>query len=179
MSNVNAPRGFTPVKHSDGSPYRGEMLTIVPKNGADIYIGDAITLDTGTADAFASGDTCLGVCVGVGKIDPATGYYATAANPDNLNEIWYDDSDHTNTQFVIFYVPAEGMVFEVKASIDATAAVKGTVYDVAPTAGDALTGRSKMSLTTDSNHDLVVYEIPHGPGNDPASAYASYYVYFA
>jgi hypothetical protein len=177
MANIDRPRGFTPVKHSDGSPYRGETQTIQPKDGADIYIGDAITLDTGFADRFASGDTCLGVCVGVGKKDPNTGYYASAANPENLNEIWYDDSDHTHTDFVIYYVPAEGMVFECQSAIDASAAVKGTVYDVAIAAGVA--GRSGMELTTDSNHDLVVYEIPQKVGNDPTLIHASYHVYFA
>ena len=178
MANVDRPRGFTPVKHSDGSPYRGEVSVIGVKDGADIYIGDAITLDTGLADQFASGDTCLGVVVGIGKRDPNTGWAVSGFNPGNLNEIWYDDSDHTHTDFVAFYVPAEGMVFECQSAIDASAAVKGTVYDVAVTAGSS-TGRSAMELTTDSNHDLVVYELPQTVGNDPTLINASYYVYFA
>jgi 5-formaminoimidazole-4-carboxamide-1-beta-D-ribofuranosyl 5'-monophosphate synthetase len=69
------------------------------------------------------------------------------------------------------------MVFECQSAIDASAAVKGTVYDVAIAAGVA--GRSGMELTTDSNHDLVVYEIPQKVGNDPTLIHASYHVYFA
>lgn len=178
MANVDRPRGFTPVKYVDGTPWRGECRTIVPKDGADIYIGDALTLDGGTADQFASGDTAvLGVCVGVGMKDKMTGYYASAVNPDNLNEIWYDDSDHTNTDFVIYYVPAKNMIFEVQSDIDASAATVGTLYDVTVGTGSA-SGRSAMQLTTDSNHDVYVVELPQTVGNDPTSIWASYYVMF-
>jgi len=178
MANVDRPRGFTPVKYTSGAPWRGECRAITPKDGVDIYIGDALTLDTGTADKAATSDgPFLGVCVGVGKKDPMTGWVCTGINPGNLNEIWYDDSDHTNTDFVIFYVPVQDMIFEVQSAVDLSASVVGSTADITGTSGNAA-GRSNMEITTSSNTDVEIVEIPQGPGNDPTLVNASYYVQF-
>lgn len=178
MANVDKPHGFVPVKHVDGSPYRGEVMYITPKDGVDIHIGDALTLDSGTADKAATNDSAfLGVCVGVGKLDPNTGFVAGYFNPGNLEEIWYDDSDHTNTDFVIAYVPARGMIFEGQSDADLDLSV-GDTADIGDAGGGSAYGRSTMEIVASSNTDVTIVEIPQAPDNDPTSAYARYYFQF-
>lgn len=180
MANADRPRGFTPVKFTSGAPYRGEMRTVGITDAKDIYVGDPIIVTTGLALQCASGSTAVGVAMGFGKRSDVDGYAAGAFDPENLDKTWHDDSDGTHTDYVCFYVPVQNMIFEVQSDIDASAAVVGTVYDTTATgtlAGSA-GGRSAVQLTTDSNHDIEVVELPQAPDNDATLINASYYVQF-
>ncbi len=177
MANVDAPRGFTPIKMLDGSSWVGQVRTIGPADGADIFIGDLINLESGLADPAVTSDaSILGCVIGVGKNNP-DGTVATAFNPDNLNmQTYYDDSASTHTDFSIYYVPVLNLVMEVQTAVDLSASVVGSTADIAGVNGSTTTGRSIMEATTSSNADLTIVELPQIIGNDLSLINASVYV---
>jgi len=167
MANPDKPRGFTPIKHTSGSPWTGQTRTITPKNGVDIFIGDVLNLDTGTADVGATNDAAfLGVAVGFGKVADMSAEAGPAFNPTNLTTLFYDDSANTNTEWLVFFVPVRDMVFEVQTAVDLSASVIGATVDLLATAGNTTTGRSNQEVTTNSNADFVIVERPSYADND-------------
>lgn len=178
MANPDKPRGFTPIKHISGAPWTGQVRTITPKDGVDIFIGDALNLDTGTADVAASADTAfLGVAVGFGKVTDFQKYGGPAMNGADLSVLYYDDSANTNTDWLVYYVPAEDMIFEVQSDSDLDLAI-GDTADLGGTTGSTTTGRSQQEITTSSNTDVTVVEIPTYPDNDSTLANTRYWVQF-
>jgi len=177
MANKDAPRGFTPIKFLDGSAWTGQVRTIGPADGADIFIGDLINLESGLADPAVTTDVdIIGCVVGVGK---KTAYEAAAAgsfNPDNLTTLYYDDSASTHTDWVIYYVPTLNLIMEAQTAVDLSASVVGATVDLTGANGSQVTGRSIMEVTTSSNTDLTIVELPQIVGNDLTLINASVYV---
>jgi hypothetical protein len=74
MANPNAPKGFVPVRHRNGSPWnqQANLYCILKADTAAYYIGDAVKSDSGGGDVngvpavtkAAAGDTLRGVIVG-------------------------------------------------------------------------------------------------------------------
>ena len=177
MANPDRPRGFTPVKTLSGGPVAGTVRSVGVTDGADMFIGDLLTLTSNLAAVAASNDsTFLGVAVGFGKVGDMSGEYAGAYNPDNLNTPqYYDDSANTHTEWRVFYVPAEDAIFEVQSASDLDLAV-GDTADLLATGGSTTTGRSAQEITTSSNTDVTVVEIPRYPDNDSTLANTRYWV---
>ena len=168
MANPDKPRGFTPIKHTSGAPWTGQVRAIGVTDGADMFIGDFLSLTLGLAAVAASDDaTLLGVAVGFGKKTEFQKNIATAFNPDNLGTLYYDDSASTHTDWVVYYVPARDMIFEVQTAVDLSASVPGSTCDLEATAGNTATGRSLQEVTTSSNADFIIVERPEYPDNDP------------
>jgi hypothetical protein len=79
MANTSRPSGFRPVKHTNGSPFNGQVnqYAILAADGTAAFVGDLVKL-TGTASAdgypsvavCAAGNTPVGVIVGF-RPDPA------------------------------------------------------------------------------------------------------------
>lgn len=176
MANPDRPRGFTPVKTLTGAPWTSCVRSVGVTDGADMFIGDMLTLTSNLAVVSASNDSAfLGVAVGFGKKDAATGTWASAYNPDNLTTLYYDDSASTHTDWRVFYVPAEMCIFEVQSASDLDYAV-GSTCDLLATAGNTTTGRSQQEVTTSSNTDFMIVEIPNYPDNDSTLANTRYWV---
>lgn len=177
MANVDAPRGFTPVKMLDGGPWTAQVRTIGPADGADIFIGDLINLESGLADPAVTTDVdILGVCVGAGKKVDATAD-AGAFNPDNLiTGSYYDDSAGAHTDYVVYYVPVKNLIMSVQTAVDLSASVVGDTLDIAGVNGNTTTGRSIMEVTTSSNTDVTIVELPNLVGNDLSLINATIYV---
>ena len=176
MANPDRPSGFRPVKTLTGAPMSSMIRSIGVTDGADMFVGDMLTLTSNLAAVSASNDsTFLGVAVGFGKKNPATGEWDSAYNPDNLTTLYYDDSANTHTDWRVFYVPAEMAVFEVQSASDLDLAV-GDTCDLLATAGNTATGRSNHEVTTSSNTDFTVVEIPSYPDNDSTLANTRYWV---
>jgi len=176
MANPDRPRGFTPVKTLTGAPWTSMIRSIGVTDTVDMFIGDMLTLTSNLAAVSASNDSAfLGVAVGFGKVDAASGEYAGAYNPDNLTTLYYDDSASTHTEWRVFYVPAEMCVFEVQSDSDLDLAV-GDTCDLGGTTGNTTTGRSRQEITTSSNTDFTVVEIPSYPDNDSTLANTRYLV---
>jgi hypothetical protein len=178
MANLDAPRGFTPVKMLDGGPLTGQVRTIGPADGADIFIGDLINLESGLADPAVTTDVdILGVVVGVGKEVPgSTSQGASIPDPSNLNLLYYDDSASTHTDYTIYYVPVKNLIMSVQTAVDLSASVVGSTVDLTGVNGNTATGRSIMEVTTSSNTDLTIVELPEIVGNDLSLINATVYV---
>lgn len=175
MANVDRPNGFKPVKTFSGAPWQSTIRTIGVTDGADMFVGDVITLASGLGAVSASNDSAiLGVAVGFGKVN-ADGIPLGPFNPDSLGTKYYDDSASTHTDWVVYYVPAWDAVFEAQTATALTKLV-GETMDLLATAGNTTTGISAHELTTSSNADFVVVEIPKMPDNSPTAVWGRYWV---
>lgn len=177
MANSDRPNGFRPVKSLNGMPVSMMVRAIGVADGEDIFIGDALNLESGLADPADTNDSALlGVAVGFAKKDTmsqeAIGGNFNAAD---LSQRFYDDSANTHSDWVVYYVPFKDMVFEVQT---ATALTKlpGETVDLESTAGSETTGISAHEITTSSNADFVVVEVPKYPDNDATAVWGRYWV---
>lgn len=180
MANADRPNGFKPVKTISGAPLSGTIRAIGVADGADLYVGDPINLESGLAAPGAANDTgFLGVVVGFGKFDKDGKTPLGPFNPANLNSdgLWYDDSASTHTDWVCYYVPADDVVFEAQTATALTLVV-GDTCDLSYAAGSATTGQSACELTTNSNADFTVVEVPKYVDNDPTAVWGRYWVMF-
>lgn len=176
MANPDKPRGFTPIKHVSGAPWNGQVRAIGVADGEDIFIGDMVNLESGLADPMATNDAAiLGCVVGVGKKADMSAEVGPAFNPDNLTTLYYDDSASTHTDWVVYYVPAQDMIFEAQTNADLDLVV-GDNVDLVDGTGNSNTGRSVQEVGTSTNADFIVVEIPSYPDNDNSLANARVWV---
>jgi hypothetical protein len=176
MANLDRPNGLKPVKTLSGAAWKGAVRSIGVADGADIFVGDPINLESGLAAPGATNDAAfLGVAVGFGKF--VEGLPVSAFDPANLDNRFYDDSASTHTEWCCFYVPADDMVFEAQTATALTMVV-GDTCDLSYTAGNAVTGISACELTTNSNADFTVVEIPRLIDNDTTAVWGRYNVMF-
>lgn len=176
MANTDRPNGFRAVKTISGAPVTGMIRSIGVADSADIFVGDPINLESGLAAPGATNDAAfLGVAVGFGKL--VNGVISGPFNPDNLGKRYYDDSESTHTEWVCFYIPADDVIFEAQTATALTLVV-GDTCDLLYTAGSTTTGISACEITTNSNADFNVVEIPSLPDNDPTAVWGRYYVMF-
>lgn len=175
MANVDRPNGFRPVKTLSGAPWTSLIRTIGVADSEDIFIGDLINLESGLADPSATDDAALlGVAVGFGKVD-GDGIPLGMYNPDDLGKRYYDDSASTHTEWVCYYVPVGDVIFEAQTATALTLAI-GATCDLSDAAGDTTTGISRQEITTSSNADFTVVEIPKYPDNDNTLVWGRYWV---
>jgi hypothetical protein len=149
-------------------------------DSADIFMHDALQLSSGLAQPLAVEGVVLGIAVGFGKVNAMTGKY-NMFNPANLELGYYDDSASTHTEWRVYYVPAEDIIFE--AQIDDTAAtlVVGEAQDIIAGSGNTTTGLSTSEINGDAltnDGDVVVVEIPDIPDNDHTLAFGRYWYKF-
>jgi hypothetical protein len=151
------------------------IRTIGVADGEDIFIGDIVNLESGLADPGATNDAAfLGVAVGFGKV-AADGTPLGMFNPNNLGKRFYDDSESTHTEWVVYYVPVTDCMFEVQTATALTLAI-GDTCDLADAAGNETTGVSAQEITTSSNADFEVVEIPRRVDNDNTAVWGRYIV---
>lgn len=175
MANIDRPNGFRPVKTVNGGPWTNLVRTIGVADGEDIFIGDIVNLESGLADPGATNDaSLLGVAVGFGKVS-ADGKPLGPFNPANLNKRFYDDSESTHTEWVVYYVPVKDCIFEAQTATALTLVV-GDTCDLADAAGDETSGISRQEITTSSNADFTVVAIPEYEDNDPTAVWGRYWV---
>lgn len=182
MANVDKPNGFRPVKTLSGAPLTSMIRAIQPGTD-DIFYGDPISVSSGVAVQMAVEGECLGVCVGVGKVDAGGAAGNPAAfDPTNLQKRFFDTSADTEADYRIFYIPAEGVIFEAQSD-GTTDLVVGDAVDILATDGNQTTGLSQMEInddTTTNDGDVMVVEIPIGPEYDNTASTANrrYWVKF-
>jgi hypothetical protein len=180
MANVDRPNGFKPVKTVSGAPIVNLIRHVGVADGADVFVGDALQLSSGLAQRLAVEGVCLGVAVGFGKKDSMSQEVSGGFNPDNLTKRYYDDSESTHTDWVVFYVPSEDVIFEAQTD-GTTELVVGEAQDITVGSGNTTTGLSDMEINDDAlnnDGDVVVVEKPAYPDNDFSSANARYWVKF-
>lgn len=175
MANVDRPNGFTLVKTFSGAPLSSLIRTVGVADGEDIFVGDILNLESGLADPGATDDAAfLGVAVGFGKVD-ADGVPLGPFNPDALTTLYYDDSASTHTEWVVYYIPVGDAIWEAQTATALTLAV-GANCDLADAAGNAASGQSRQEITTSTNADFEVVEVPYIVGNDNTLVWGRYYV---
>lgn len=158
MANISKIRGFTPVKHTNGSPYNGQAnIYFVPaSDGTALFVGDPVKL---LADANAqgvqqvtkatAGAAVLGVVVGVinTKLDPIAG--GMTGGSISIDTPVYRPA---STGQYVLVCDSPDVVYEVEASTGANAAYSFAVADVGlnadltTVAGSTTTGTSAASL---------------------------------
>lgn len=158
MANISKIRGFTPVKHTNGSPYNGQAnIYFVPaSDGTALFVGDPVKL---LADANAqgvqqvtkatAGAAVLGVVVGVinTKLDPIAG--GMTGGSISIDTPVYRPA---STGQYVLVCDSPDVVYEVEASTGANAAYSFAVADVGlnadltTVAGSTTTGTSGASL---------------------------------
>lgn len=178
MANVDRPNGFRLVKTITGAPVSSVIRSVGVTDAADIFVGDALTLTSGLAAVAATNDAAfLGVAVGFGKVNSMTGEIQGMFNATSLETRYYDDSASTHTEWVCFYVPASDGVFEVQTS-GAQTLLPGSSCDLVATAGNTTTGQSNHEITSSTNADFKVVEVPKYVDNDHTAAWGRYWVMF-
>lgn len=176
MANVDRPNGLRPVKTLSGAPWNSLIRAIGVADGADIFIGDALNLASGLAAPGATNDAnFLGVAVGFGK--KVNGVPVGPYDPDRLATRFYDDSASTHTDYVVYYVPADDVIFEAQTATALTK-VPGDTCDLLATAGNQTTGISAHELNTSTNADFTVVEVPSMVDNTSTEVWGRYYVMF-
>ena len=179
MANVDRPNGFRAVKTLSGRPVTQLVRSVGVADGTDIFLGDALVLSSGLATPMATNGSCLGVAVGFGKKNDLSNKY-NMYDPTSLDvPNYYDDSASTHTEWQVFYLPANDVIFEAQTDAAVTLAV-GDTRDILATAGSATTGLSAMEIDEDgtTNSDLIVVEVPDIVGNDHTLAAGRYWVMF-
>lgn len=152
MPNVDRPNGMRPVQHLDGSPWNGKVTTyLVPaSDGTAIYVGDPVK-SGGTAGA--AGDTVYGQnCEGMATITVAAagntlrgvviGFSPLQSNVETLHRA-------ASTARLAYVVDAPDVVFEIQEDAvgnNVAATQVGNNFDIAYTAGSAVSGRSAVQL---------------------------------
>ena len=183
MANADRPNGFKFAKSMTGaSPATlvrryeaGDRSSDTTNNHGDIYPGDPVKLSSGKVLPANSGDTILGVCVGVGTASEHgdTGMF----NPDNLSKrhLNYDDDGY------VWVIPAEGALFEAQTDSDLDLA-PGSQADFSTDAneshGSRTTSLSSAEIVTSSNNDVEVVQDVTDPENDTSIANARHLVQF-
>jgi hypothetical protein len=181
MANIDRPNGFRPVKTFSGAPVTSLIRAIGVADGADVFVGDPVTLASGLAAPSATNDAAiLGVAVGFGRFDKDGRTPLGMFNPENLNSTgkFYDDSASTHTEWCVYYVPADDVVFEVQTATALTKVPGDTADLTGGGTGSATTGQSYAEITTASNNDVTVVEVPILVGNTPTEVWGRYWVMF-
>jgi len=177
MANPDRPNGFKFVKTLSGAPMASVVRSVGVTDGADMFKGDLISLDTNLGKVGVTNDAdFLGIAVGFGKVTDITGEYASAFNPDDLTKLYYDDSASTHTEWRVFYVPADDAIFEVQSDTDIDLSVGDPCDLLATTAGSTVTGISGHQVGANTNTDMRVVDIPAYPDNDSTLANTRYHV---
>lgn len=187
MANIDRPNGFRPAKSLTGAPITGLLRKYTAGDGSadatnahgDIYIGDPVKLVAGLVLPANSGDTILGVVVGVGKA--STFGDSGPFNPSNLEERYIGYADTAAGDRDVWVCPAEGTLFEVQTAtdIDLVAGSQADINSAAATAhGSQTTGVSNVELVVASNNDVEVVEDVTAPDNDTTLINARHFVQF-
>lgn len=176
MANVNAPRGFKPMRNSDGRAYDGPLgqYILASAYATSIYQGDAVKLVSGYINKAAATDQIRGIVAGfswtgLNGVPVFSPYWAasvaTFASGD-VSVLVYDDP---NTQFEAVFtnstsVPAKG---------DAGKYFKQ--FDAGGSTSTGLSGEGIDYSTGNTSSSGLVWrfiDFVKRPDNDTASAYS-------
>jgi len=142
MANLDAPNGFTPIRHLTGGTIRLEEIGIVSGEAAAIYSGDLVmqiaggTIKVGTA-------TAAGVAIGVF----AGCKYTKTTGEIVYSKYWPAAQTTLGSADAVAYVYTDPqIVFAGQTAGTALFADNGALLDLTATAGSATTGRSAQEI---------------------------------
>jgi hypothetical protein len=175
MPNINAPRGFLPVRGAYGQPYSGATneYPVLASYATAIYSGDAVKLlTTGLINKAAAGDQLRGIAVGfrwvgadgITRYSPYWPGATTTLGSQNATAIVIDDPN---------------VIFETQFANSTSAPVQadmGALFDLIDAGGSTFTGLSGegldyTTLATTTKVFRAISFVPRGD-NDTAAAYS-------
>ena len=167
MANLDAPNGFTPIRHLTGGTIRMEEIGIVSGEAAAIYSGDLVmqiaggTIKVGTATAGLAAIGVFGGC----KFTKTTGEIV-------YSKIWPAGQTTLASADAVAYVYTDpNIVFSVQTAGTALFADNGALLDLTATAGNATTGRSAQELNQAASSEDQFRQI--GLVNKPGNAWGA------
>jgi len=164
MANVDAPNGFTPIRHLTGGTIRANEYPMLTSYSTKIHSGDAVIMDT-TGYIAISGATptnLVGVFAGCS--------YTNAAGEKKFSKYWDGVTTHTSAIAYVYDDPK--IVYAVQHDGTGALADNNATFDLTVTAGTDSTGRSNFELSTSSKAtDAPVRQI--GLVNKPSNAWGA------
>jgi len=163
MANVDAPKGFTPKKMLDGSPYNGATVkcSLLAADSTATFIGDLVTL-SGSASAEGYPSVQQGAASDTAFFGVITSF---DANPSDL-ETNYRLASTARTCNV---VPALDVIFSVQCDGAFAITDVGDTADVVVGSGDTATGLSGMELNSTNigtGVNLQILGVDERPDNE-------------
>lgn len=159
MPNIDAPKGFVPIRHLNGSPYNGQFETFLIDSGdaTAVFVGDLVKVggSAGVAGQVVAGMDVEGVPTAVLATAGTTGQDLLGAvrgflpDPTNLTQ----KHRLASTSRVAMVVTDPTVVYEVQedaVTSNLAAADIGLNVPYSTTAGNTTTGVSKMALVSNS-----------------------------
>ena len=144
MANVDAPNGFTPVRHLSGGTIRMSEYSIASgESDASIFTGDLVVLDAdGYIAAAAAADTNI-----VGVFAGCT--YTNATGEVVFSNQWVSGTTTQGSVAATANVYDDpDIVYEAQHSGTGAIADNGATFDILATAGSSANGRSAMEVDT-------------------------------
>jgi hypothetical protein len=155
MANVNAPKGFVPVRHLDGSPWNGmsEAFLIPSSDATAVFVGDIVKAagSSGAAGTVVNGLDVEGMATVALATAGTTGQdivgIVVGFAPDLTNLALKHRAASTNR--VAYVVTDPTVVYEVQEDADTTPIAAASISLNVPyttTAGSTVTGMSQMEI---------------------------------
>ena len=154
MANVDAPNGFTPIRHLTGSTIRMEELAIAYETAAAIFSGDIVELlGTGYIKVSTATTTAhVGVFAGCS--------YTAADGTPVFSKYWPAAQATLNDGDAIGYVYTDpNIVFAAQTSGTAAFADNGKWMDLEADAGSTTTGRSSQEVNENATSINVLRQL--------------------
>jgi len=175
MPNINAPRGFKPLRYVDNRPYSGGENTYRLNSGyaTSIFSGDVVKLlTTGYLAKAAAGDQMRGVALGFKYVN-AAGTWLTVP-------FWLAGTvTQAGSDVQVLVVDDPNVIFEAvftnSTSVPATADIGANfnLFDAGGTVGTGLSGEGvDYSTLTASTAQFNLIEYVQRIDNDTTSAYS-------
>ena len=179
MTNINAPFGLRPVKHTNGAPYSGAFRAyFVPaSDGTALFVGDPVVKagSSNTAVVSAPGAGTFGI----GALPTIT--RATAGTTNRITGVIVGFAGDANaplnrpasTDRVVYVCDDPDILFEIQSSGALAATDVGLNSVITFTvAGSAFTGKSgaqldQSVLATTAAHQLSIVELVNREDNFP------------
>jgi hypothetical protein len=154
-SNVAAPKGFVPVRHTDGSPWNGQTEAFLVDSGDNtaIFIGDPVKLagSSGVAGQVVAGQNVEGMMTVQVDTSGTSGQsfvgVVVGFSPDPTNLMQKHRA--ASTSRIAYVVTDLTVVYEIQEDADTTP-IPGTAIGLnatyTTTSGNTTTGVSKNAL---------------------------------
>jgi len=160
MANIDAARGFWPIRHLTGGSIRMSEYSITSGYATGIFYGDAVKLvAAGTIEAAAAGDRLLGIFQGV--------EYTNAQGEVVFSKYWPASTSATNIKARVIDDP--NVVFGVQSAGSTVAADVGNLGDHVAGAGSTSTGLSGFELNGTTGTGAAGFRVlgkQNAPDND-------------
>ena len=150
MANIDAPRGFWPLKHVMGGTIRANKTRIASTLANDIYKGDMVKLVAGGGvELVTAGDRVLGLFDGV-QFTASDGSFV-------YSKRW--DTGRVATDIIASVYDDPNIVFGVQSAGSTVEADIGNLGDVVATAGDATTKSSRQELNGSTAATIATFRV--------------------